>query len=66
MNLSAIALACIAAYSANISEGYGVTNPSNQFAVTGPMETRLRDAMLDSVEFLKLIYVPMLTKSKAK
>lgn len=57
MNLSAIALACIAAYSANISEGYGVTNPSNQFAVTGPMETRLRDAMLDSVEFLKLIYV---------
>lgn len=55
MNLSTIALACIAAYSSNLAKAYDTTDVSKQFAVTGPMETKLKAAMLESVEFLRLI-----------
>ncbi len=55
MNLTTIALACIAAYSSNLAKAYNTTDVSKQFAVTSPMETKLRAAILDSVEFLKLI-----------
>lgn len=55
MNLTPIALACLLAYSNNMAAGYQTPDVSKQFSVTGPMETKLRAAILDSVEFLKLI-----------
>lgn len=56
-NLSRVALACVLAYSAGMAKSYGVEDVSHQFNITGPMETKLKAAMLDSVEFLKLITV---------
>lgn len=55
MNLTPIALSCVLAYSQAMAKSYETPDPSKQFAVTGPMETKLRAAILDSVEFLKLI-----------
>jgi P2 family phage major capsid protein len=55
MNLTTIALSCLLAYSQNMAKGYQTADVSKQFAVTGPMETKLRAAILDSVEFLRLI-----------
>ncbi|MEN3159579.1 phage major capsid protein, P2 family [Alkalimonas sp. NCh-2] len=55
MQLTKLALSCALAYSASLAKAYETTDPSQQFAVTSPMETRLRAAMLDSVEFLGLI-----------
>jgi P2 family phage major capsid protein len=55
MNLSKIALACVLSYSSAMAKAYETADASKQFAVTGPMETKLRAAILDSVEFLKLI-----------
>jgi P2 family phage major capsid protein len=57
MNLTAIAAACLLAYSQNLAKAYETTDVSKQFAVTGPMETKLKAALLESVEFLKLITV---------
>lgn len=55
MHLTKIALACVMAYSSSLAKAYDTPDPSKMFAVTGPMETKLRAAILDSVEFLKLI-----------
>ena len=55
MNLTKVALACVMAYSSQLAKAYDTPDASKQFAVTGPMETKLRAAILDSVEFLKLI-----------
>ncbi|MFC4654366.1 phage major capsid protein, P2 family [Rheinheimera marina] len=55
MNLTKLATACIKAYSAQLAKAYEVENTSEQFAVTGPMETRLKAALLDSSEFLRMI-----------
>lgn len=55
MNLTPVALACLLAYGANMATSYGVDDVQHQFSVTGPMETKLKAALLDSVEFLSLI-----------
>ncbi|PKG57728.1 phage major capsid protein, P2 family [Shewanella sp. GutDb-MelDb] len=55
MNLTPVALACLLAYGANMAQSYGVDDVQHQFSVTGPMETKLKAALLDSVEFLSLI-----------
>lgn len=55
MNLTALARACLAAYTANMATAYSQTSVSEQFSVTGPMETKLRAAILESVDFLGLI-----------
>lgn len=55
MNLSKTALAGALAYSAAMAKAYEVADVTKQFAVTSPMETRLRAAMLESVEFLSMI-----------
>lgn len=55
MNLSVLARSSLLAYSTAMAKAYDATDVSKQFAVTGPMETKLRAALLDSVEFLKLI-----------
>ena len=55
MNLTKLAISCALAYSASLAKAYDTPDVSKQFSVTSPMETRLRAAMLESVEFLKLI-----------
>ena len=55
MNLTPVALACLLAYGANMATSYGVDDVQHQFSVTGPMETKLKAALLESVEFLSLI-----------
>lgn len=55
MNLTPLTIACLLAYSTNMAKNYGATDVSKQFSVTGPMETKLKAAMLESVEFLRLI-----------
>lgn len=57
MNLTQIAAACLLTYSQKMAAAYGVADVSKHFAVTGPMETKLKGALLESVEFLKLINV---------
>lgn len=44
-------------YRSQLAKSYGIQVPDleKQFSVTGPVETQLRQALLDSVEFLKLI-----------
>lgn len=44
-------------YREQLAKAYGLPAASldKQFSVTGPVETKLRQALLDSVEFLKLI-----------
>lgn len=55
MNLTPIALSCLLAYSTNMATNYQTTDVTKQFSVTGPMETKLKKALLDSVEFLSMI-----------
>lgn len=55
MNLTELAKACLLAYSTNMATNYQTTDVTKQFAVTGPMETKLKAALLDSVEFLSMI-----------
>ncbi len=57
MNLTQITQACLLAYSTNMAKSYGVEDVTHQFSVTGPMELKLKAALLDAVEFLKLITV---------
>ncbi|WP_392551228.1 phage major capsid protein, P2 family [Orbus wheelerorum] len=42
-------------YCISLAKASGISNPARQFSLTEPMETRLRDAILHSDEFLKLI-----------
>lgn len=55
MNLTALARKCAQAYAANMAKSYGVDDVTEQFAISSPVETKLRAAMLESVEFLGLI-----------
>jgi P2 family phage major capsid protein len=55
MQLNQLATANLQEFSTQLAVAYGVTSSSNKFAVSAPMETKLRAALLDSVEFLKMI-----------
>lgn len=44
------------AFSAGMAEAYGVENTASYFSMTDPKETALRLALLESVEFLNMIY----------
>ncbi|WP_417762187.1 phage major capsid protein, P2 family [Shewanella sp.] len=55
MNMTAIARQCMNHYHKSIAHYYQVDNVSEQFAVTQVMDTKLRAAMLESVEFLGMI-----------
>lgn len=43
-------------FSAGMAEAYGVENTDRYFSMTDPKETALRLALLESVEFLNMIY----------
>lgn len=47
----------INAYAAGLAESYGVNKPDRYFSLTEPQEITLRDALLESVEFLNMITV---------
>lgn len=55
MNLTALARKCAEAYATKMAKTYGVDSVASQFAISSPMETKLRAAMLESVEFLGMI-----------
>jgi len=55
MNLTPIAKAHVKEYCADIAKNYQVDDVHHQFSVTAPMEIKLRAAMLEAVDFLKLI-----------
>tara|TARA_R110002033_G_scaffold12384_1_gene37581 strand:+ start:1151 stop:2158 length:1008 start_codon:yes stop_codon:yes gene_type:complete len=55
MNLTELAKAYLLAYNTNMAKNYQTSDVTKQFAVTGPMETKLKKALLDSVEFLSMI-----------
>lgn len=55
MNLTAIASQCMKQYHSSLGKAYGVEDVTKQFAVTQVMDTKLRAALLESVEFLSMI-----------
>lgn len=57
MNLTPLAKAHVKKYCADIAKNYQVDDVHKQFSVTAPMELKLRAAMLEAVDFLKLITV---------
>ena len=56
MQLNNRAREFISAYAAGLAEHYGIDNPGRYFALNDPQETTLRAALLESVEFLSMIY----------
>ncbi|ASM53776.1 hypothetical protein PNIG_a1645 [Pseudoalteromonas nigrifaciens] len=55
MQLNQIAAGFLKTYSTQLAKTFGVEDVTKQFAVTAPMETKLRSALLESVEFLRMI-----------
>ncbi|MCW6545528.1 phage major capsid protein, P2 family [Yersinia ruckeri] len=57
MQLNQRARQYIDAYSAKLSQSYNVSDASRYFSLTDPKETLLRDALLETAEFLNMITV---------
>ncbi|EGR0802253.1 phage major capsid protein, P2 family [Vibrio parahaemolyticus] len=57
MQLNQIARGFLEQYSTKQSEVFGVKDPSRQFAITGPKETQLKNKIMESADFLKMITV---------
>lgn len=57
MKLNKRAEQFINAYASGLAQSYGVNKPNRYFSLTDPQETSLRQALLESVEFLNLITV---------
>jgi len=57
MNLNQAAKGMLSAYHDNMSKNYDATDVSKLFSVTGPMDMKLRNALLESVDFLSMITV---------
>ncbi|PKF51114.1 phage major capsid protein, P2 family [Enterovibrio nigricans] len=55
MQLNESARKYLGQYSANLATAFEIADSSKLFAVTGPKETKLKKALLDSAEFLKRI-----------
>ncbi|MEH6729713.1 MAG: phage major capsid protein, P2 family [Pseudoalteromonas distincta] len=55
MQLNQTAAGFLKHYSTQLAKAFGVEDVTKQFAVTAPMETKLRSALLESVEFLRMI-----------
>lgn len=53
--LNALSSEYLAKYSDSVSKTYGTTDPSKQFAITPVIETKLRQAILESDDFLNMI-----------
>ncbi|OJB87238.1 phage major capsid protein, P2 family [Yersinia ruckeri] len=57
MQLNQRARQYIDSYSAQLSQSYNVSDASRYFSLTDPKETLLRDALLETAEFLNMITV---------
>ena len=55
MHLNQTAAGFLQKYSAQVATSFGVEDASHKFAISDPMETKLRAALLESVEFLRMI-----------
>jgi P2 family phage major capsid protein len=55
MHLNQTAAGFIKTYSTQLAKTFGVGDASHKFAISDPMETKLRAALLESVEFLRMI-----------
>ncbi|KJF86527.1 phage major capsid protein, P2 family [Photobacterium phosphoreum] len=55
MGLNVLATGYVEDFTTELAKQYGISDPSKQFAITGPKETQLRKALLESVDFLKAI-----------
>lgn len=55
MSLNKKAVSNLKEFNAKVKESYGTENPEKQFSITPPMETKLRKALLESSEFLRMI-----------
>ncbi|MDK2597910.1 phage major capsid protein, P2 family [Pseudoalteromonas obscura] len=55
MQLNQQAQQFLQTYAADLGKSFGVSNVSQQFSISAPQETKLRAALLESVEFLKMI-----------
>jgi len=55
MQLNTQASTFLTEFALQLSKSYGVENVNKQFNITGPQETKLKAALLESVEFLSLI-----------
>jgi P2 family phage major capsid protein len=57
MQLNPQASTFLTEFAVQLSKSYGVETVNKQFNITGPQETKLKAALLESVEFLSLITV---------
>jgi P2 family phage major capsid protein len=57
MQLNPQASTFLTEFALQLSKSYGVETVNKQFNITGPQETKLKAALLESVEFLSLITV---------
>jgi len=55
MNLNQTAKKYLSQFSVQLGKAYQVDNVGEQFAIVGPMEIKLRNSLLESVEFLGMI-----------
>lgn len=55
MNLNPQATTFLQEFSVQLAKAYGVENVNKMFNISAPMETKLKAALLESVEFLSLI-----------
>ncbi|PLT27051.1 phage major capsid protein, P2 family [Pseudoalteromonas sp. MelDa3] len=55
MHLNQTAAGFLKTYSVQVAKSFGVEDASHKFAISDPMETKLRAALLESVEFLRMI-----------
>ncbi|MCK8124644.1 phage major capsid protein, P2 family [Pseudoalteromonas sp. 2CM39R] len=55
MHLNQTAAGFLQKYSVQVAKTFGVEDASHKFAISDPMETKLRAALLESVEFLRMI-----------
>ena len=54
MHLNQTAAGFLKTYSVQVAKSFGVEDASHKFAISDPMETKLRAALLESVEFLRM------------
>lgn len=57
MQLNQTASALLQEYASNQAKAFNITDPSKQFAITGPKETILKNKLLEKALFLKMITV---------
>jgi len=66
MHLNQTAAGFLQKYSVQVAKSFGVEDASHKFAISDPMETKLRAALLESVEFLRMITTMQVNQIKGQ